>query len=179
MHLFFFLKKELSSFILSVYLKSKFKSKQRPSLFWWMLYSELVGTEAWESSHRLSSKCTFSFKKVKATESQAQRGYYLPASRAAVLIQHLWHLHTYLGRELDLSCAQSSHSRPEPDESQWMEPGRRTCVGAKAHAHSGTGIQEVQVPTFFPPLPSHVKHLSVHKACSHPLFYLFLIKSCT
>lgn len=121
----------------------------------------------------------FSFKKVKATWSQAQPGYYLPASRAAVLVQHLWHLCTYLGRVVALSCAQSSHSRPELDESQWMEPGRRRCVGAEAHTHSGTDIQEVQVPTFFPPSPLRVQHLTAHKARSHPLFYLFLIKSCT
>lgn len=60
-------------------------------------------------------------------------------------------------------------------------------------AHSGTGSQEVNVPSIFPPppcpppsfpsfflpLPSHVQHLTVHKACSHPLFQWFLIRSCT
>ena len=52
-------------------------------------------------------------------------------------------------------------------------------MGAEAHTHSGTDIQEVQVPTFFPPLPLHVQHFTAHKAHSHPLFYLFLTKFCT
>lgn len=35
------------------------------------------------------------------------------------------------------------------------------------------------LPSSFLPLPSHFPHPIVHKACSHPLFYLFLKRSCT
>lgn len=121
---------------------------------------------------------SFSFKKVRATESQAQRSYYLPASRAAVLAQHRWHLCTYLGCGGPVMC----RVLPLTTWAGWvtiMEPARQRCVGVKAHAHSGTGIQEVQVPTSFPPLPSHVQHLIAHEAQADPLFYLFLKISCT
>lgn len=158
--------------------KSKFKSKQHPSLSWGLLYSELVVPEEWESPHCLFSKCAFLLRKSEQLNlrprgvTTCQPLGQLSSPSIADIFVHIW----------DVRWPDICRVLPLTTWAGWvtvMEPARKKCVSVKAHAHSRIGIQGVQVPTSFPPLPSHVQHLIAHEAQADPLFYLFLKKSCT